>query len=250
MQIRIALCDDEAAYHEIITKLLKKYKLTASQSSFSLSYFSSGMELLNYIDENGTFDIYILDIIMPDMNGIQLGYSLREREDFGAIIYLTSSPDFAVESYNIDALHYLLKPINSSKFSLCMDKAINRLKHSQTENISIKTPCSTRIVPIHDILYAEHINRCICYYLNDNTTIKSVTFNSTFKNAAAPLLTYKNFLAVGSSFVVNLYHVTEVTKSEMLLTNGHIVPIPRRTYKTVKSNWADYWLNKGEINVI
>ena len=127
---------------------------------------------------------------------------------------------------------------------------MKRLKHLRAEIVSIKTPCSMRIVPICNILYAERVNRSIRYYLNDSTSIDSVTFSGSFQNAAAHLLSYSCFLAVGSSFVVNLNHVMEITKSNMLLTEGHLVPIPRRTFKNVKSKWADYWLNKGEIHDI
>lgn len=250
MTIRTAICDDEPLCHETTKKLLTEYKQTASSLSFALSCFSSGRELLDDIDKNGTFDLYILDIIMPDINGIRLGTLLREQSDNGMIIYLTSSPDFAVESYNTDALHYLLKPINRKQFFQCMDKVQNHLKHSLTETISIKTPGSTRIVPIQSILYAERLNRRIRYYLNDGAIIDSVTFSGTFQYATAPLTAFHDFLAVGSSFVVNLYHVTEITKSDMILNQELLVPIPRRTYETVKSKWADYWLNKGDIHVI
>lgn len=250
MQIQVALCDDETASHEITKKLLAEYRQKVSPVSFVLSCFSSGRELLDYIDTSESFHIYILDIIMPDINGIQLGTALREQGDDGLIIYLTSSPDFALESYNTDALHYLLKPIDSEPFFRCMDKALNRLNRSLTETISIKTPGSTRIIPVHNILYAERVNRFIRYNLNDGTVIDSVTFNGTFQSAVSPLLSRHGFLIVGSSFVVNLYHVTEVTKSDMLLDEKHLVPIPRRTYKEVKSAWGDYWLKKGDTHVI
>ncbi|MDE5866247.1 MAG: LytTR family DNA-binding domain-containing protein [Lachnospiraceae bacterium] len=250
MQIRVALCDDETAGLEISKKLLAEYKQKVSSVSFALSCFSSGRELLNYIDTYESFHIYILDIIMPDINGIQLGTALREQGDDGLIIYLTSSPDYALESYSTDALHYLLKPIDRNQFFQCMDKAMNRLNHLLTETISIKALGSTRIIPVHNILYAERVNRFIRYNLSDGTVIDSVTFNGTFQNAVSPLLSRHDFLIVGSSFVVNLYHVTEVTNSEMLLDERHHVPIPRRTYKTVKSTWADYWLKKGDTHVI
>ncbi len=250
MQIRVALCDDETACHDTTKKLLAEYARKTSSISFMLSCFSSGRELLNYINANETFDIYLLDIIMPDINGIRLGVTLREQNDDGLIIYLTSSPDFAVESYNTDALHYLLKPIDSSQFFRCMDKALNRLNRSLTETISIKTPDSTRIVPVSNILYAGRMNRHIRYYLNDNTVIDSVTFNGTFHDAISPLVSCHGFLIVGSSFVVNLYYVTEVTKTDMVLSGNCLVPIPRRIYETVKSKWADYWLNKGDTHAI
>lgn len=250
MQIRIALCDDETEYHETTRKLLTEYRQSSPLFSFALSHFFSGGELLDYIERNGAFDLYILDVIMPGLSGIQLGAALRQQNDNGLIIYLTSSPDFAVESYNTDALHYLLKPVGSEQFFLCMDKAVSRLKHALTETISVKTPGSVRIVPIHNILYAERINRCIRYYLEDGTMIDSVSFSGALQDAAAPLTAFRDFLIVGSSFVVNLYHVKEITKYDMLLNGEHLVPVPRRTYKDVKSRWADYWLNKGDIHVI
>lgn len=250
MQFRVALCDDDTASHETTQKLLAEYQQKISSVSFAISCFSSGRELLDYIDTHESFHIYILDIIMPDINGIQLGTALREQGDDGLIIYLTSSPDFALESYTTDALHYLLKPIDSNQFSQCMDKAMNRLNRSLTETISIKTPGSTRIVPVHDICYAERVNRFIRYYLSDDTVIDGVTFNGTFQNAVSPLLSQHGFLIVGSSFVVNPYHVTEITKSDILLDGKRLVPIPRRTYETVKSEWADYWLKKGDTHVI
>ncbi|MCM1120301.1 MAG: LytTR family DNA-binding domain-containing protein [bacterium] len=236
--------------HDTIKKLLADYRQKTSSVSFTLSCFSSAGDLLDHIDKNTAFDIYILDVIMPDFNGIQLGKALREQDDSGLIIYLTSSADFAVESYNTDALHYLLKPVSNSQFFQCMDKAISRLSRSPEETISIKTPGSTRIAAIHNILYAERVNRHIRYYLSDNTVIDSITFNDTFQNAIAPLVSFPGFLIVGSSFVVNLQYVTEVTKSDLLLTGNHLVPIPRRSYETVKTAWADYWLKKGDTHAI
>ncbi len=250
MQIQIALCDDETACHDTTKKLLAEYEQKTPSISYTLSYFSCAKELLDYIDANGAFDIYILDIIMPDINGISLGVTLRERNDDGLIIYLTSSPDFAVESYNAEAMHYLLKPIDSSQFFQCMDKAIHRLDRTLKETVSIKTPDSTRIVSVHNILYAERMSRHIRYYLADNTVIDSITFNGTFQNAISPLISCHGFIIVGSSFVVNLYYVTEVTKTDMVLTGNQLVPIPRRTYEAVKSKWADYWLAKGDTHVI
>ncbi len=250
MKINVALCDDETTCHETTKKLLTEYGQQASPVSFSLSCFSSGRALLDAVDAGKIFDIYILDIIMPDINGIRLGAALRERGDSGLIIYLTNSPDFAVESYSTDALHYLLKPVDNDQFFQCMDKAVSRLHRSLPETIAIKTPDSTHMIPAHNILYAERVNRHIRYYLNSHTVIDGVTFNGTFQNAISPLTACHGFLIVGSSFVVNLYYVTEVTKSDMLLAGNHSVPIPRRAYETVKSKWADYWLRKGATHVI
>ncbi len=246
--LQIALCDDEKTCHESIKELIRQYKQANPDRSFSLSSFSSGTELLNHIDECGGFDLYILDCIMPEINGIELGNALRERNDAGILLYLTTSPDFALDSYRVDAFDYLLKPVDKNLFFQCLDKAYRSFLQTMQEVISVKTADSIRIIPVADIRYAERIEKQIYYYLTDNTVISSVTFNGSFQNTVADLLTHKGMLLVGSSYVVNLYHVTEVTKSDLILTGNLHVMVPRRMYQSVKKEWANFWLNGGRYH--
>ncbi len=245
--MRIAVCDDEKLYHEKIINLLREYNQTRPDLSFTLSAFSSAKELLNYTFEHGGFDLYILDIIMPEMSGIELGSSLRKSGDEGMIIYLTTSPDFAVDSYQVDAFHYLLKPIDTTSFFDCINKAADRFTKLQKEVAVIKTPHSVRIIPVTDICYAERVRRLICYHISDGSTINSATFNGTFQNAVTPLLEHREIILVGSSFAVNLRHVTEITRHDLIIDEKHKITIPRGKYETYKSKWSDYWLH-GEKN--
>lgn len=250
VQMRIALCDDEISFHETAAALLKQYRQTRPSDTFTLTLFSSGQELLDYTLEHGAFDIYLLDVLMPGQNGIETGAALRGRNDRGIIIYLTFSPDFAVESYSTEALHYLLKPVEQEQFFAVMDKAMAYFSKIQTENISVKTTNALRILPVSDILYAERVERCVCYYLIDNTAVTGITFNGTFQNAVAPLLCFDSMLPVGASFIVNLSHVSEITKSALIMRGGRLVPVPRRIYEEVKAKWMDYWFRQGECHVI
>ena len=114
----IALCDDEALQRQITGELLEKY-ISGRKLAARVHKFSGGHELMNALYDE-TFDIYILDIVMPEMNGIELGLSLRRAEQQsggeGAIIYLTTSPDFALEGYHAKAAAYLLKPVKEKVF--------------------------------------------------------------------------------------------------------------------------------------
>lgn len=240
--LQIALCDDEKPCHETIKELIRQYKQKNPDRSLSLSSFFSGKALLNHVDECGGFDLYILDCIMPKMNGIELGTALRRRDDAGILLYLTTTPDFALDSYRVDAFDYLLKPVDKNLFFQSLDKAYRSFSQIMQEVVSVKTVDSIRMIPIADIRYAERIKKQIHYYLTDNTVISSVTFNGSFQNAVADLLTHKGIILVGSSYVVNLFHVTEVTKSDLILTGNLHVPIPRRIYETVKKEWAGFWL--------
>lgn len=244
--MRIAVCDDEKPYLEELLNLIREYDRTRQDLDFTLSAFSSGNELLNFVDEHGGFDLYILDIIMPEISGIQLGTALRKSGDEGMIIYLTTSPDFAVDSYTVEAFHYLLKPIDTTAFFHCLNKAADRFVRVQQDVITIKTSYSFRIVPVQNICYAERVRRLICYHLNDGSVINGATFNGTFQNAVAPLLEHREFLLVGSSFAVNLRHVTEITRRDLIISEEHKIAIPRGKYETYKSEWSDYWLNSGK----
>ena len=246
--MQIALCDDEGIYHEKIQNLIRQYKLIHSDRTFSLSFFSSGRELLNHVDEYGGFDLYILDCIMPGMNGIELGTALRKRGDGGFLLYLTTSPDFALDSYRVDAFDYLLKPVDRDLFFRSLDKAYRSFSQLMQEAVAVKTTDSIRMLPIADIRYAERVDKHIDYYLTDNTVIHSTSFNGSFQSAVAELVAHKGMLLVGSSFVVNLFHVTEVTKSDLILTGTLHVPVPRRMYEAVKKKWVDFWLNGGRYH--
>lgn len=243
--MRIALCDDEKTYHETIKELISQYEPACP---LSLSSFYSGKELLNHVDEHGGFDLYILDCIMPEMNGIELGAALRERNDTGLLLYLTSSPDFALDSYRVDTFDYLLKPVQADQFFQSLDKAYHSFSKLMQKVVSVKLSDSTRIVSVADIRYAERIKKQIYYHLADNTTLHSATFNTSFQNATTDLLAHKEMLLVGSSFVVNLFHVTEITKSDLILTGNLHVPVPRRMYEAVKKEWASFWLSGGRYH--
>ena len=90
--MRIAVCDDEKRYREKIVNLIQEYEKIRQNYSFTVSAFSSAKALLNFKAEHGGFDLYILDILMPEMSGIRLGSALREQGDEGMILYLTTSP--------------------------------------------------------------------------------------------------------------------------------------------------------------
>lgn len=239
--MKIAICDGDRASHKVIQKLLEQYRQETSDFTFQLSSFYSGQELLNYVDEYGGFDLYILDCIMPDMDGIELGRALRRRSETAMLFYLTSSPDFALESYRVNAFDYLLKPVDESLFIQGIDKAFTLYCKKMVASVTIKAADSVRLVAVTDILYAERDGKRIYFHMTDGTTIPTITFNGPFKEALTNLLSYEEMLLVGSSFAVNLSHVTEVTKTELILDETTRIPIPRRLYESVRTSWTAYW---------
>lgn len=241
--LQIALCDDEPAHRDQIGRLLQNYIDTRLNSAAQLTIFASGAALLEYSE---SFDLYVLDVIMPDISGIDLGLKLRALGQEGAIVYLTTSRDHAVDSYLVDALYYLLKPVEEGKLYAVLDKAAALLQKQRAVSVQVKTKNGLRLLPLADIIYVELIGRTARYHLPKGEIVDSLTFHNAFKKEMAPMLEDRRFLLCGSSFVVNLHYVTAVNKTALTVAGGEQVPLSRGYYERVKKSWGDYWMDKGE----
>ena len=120
--LKIAFCDDETAEIAQLEELLEEYAAARGQEFVHTSYQSS-VELMADIEKGERFDIMLLDILMPGENGMTAAREVREHDTNVKIIFLTASPEFAVESYAVDAWYYQLKPIRQEDFFRLMDSA-------------------------------------------------------------------------------------------------------------------------------
>ena len=246
--ITIAICDDEAEQRALTEGLVRDYLQERPATAARIFVCASGAELLNLVDERGAFDIYILDVIMPELSGIQTGLALRERCGDGAIIYLTASTDYAMDSYLARAFYYLLKPVEKTRFFAILDEAAERAAKREADCIAVSCREETRRVPLDDILYVELVGRSARYYLKHGGNLESTALRTPFRKAMEPLLRDGRFALCGVSFAVNLHHITAVEKTELHFTNGARVPLPRSEQVTLKRAWMNYWLEGGRGN--
>ena len=137
--IRFALCDDNEIQLSITSEILSM-ALDAYAGQVSVTEFSSGDALLADVHKNGGYDAYILDMIMPGMNGMELASTLRLLNDPGKIIFLTSTSDYAVQAFDVNAYYYILKPLDPAKFTSIVQVMMDEIARSSLEVISIKTP--------------------------------------------------------------------------------------------------------------
>ena len=123
--MKIIICDDSIEDLLKIEKLLLKYKKFYPNTSFEVEKFSDASQLYNNIQNNQLADIYILDIIMSEKNGIDIGHQIRKSNNNNIIIYTTCSSDFALEAYEVCAVRYILKPINENKIFEALNYALS-----------------------------------------------------------------------------------------------------------------------------
>ena len=239
--LKLALCDDEAEQRAAVSKMLREYAALRPELTVKLSVFSSGLELLSAAEEEH-FDLYVLDVVMPGLSGIDLGVKLRELGRYGAIVYLSISPEYAVESYAARAFSYLMKPVEPAKLFHVLDQAAASLEKQKASCVTVKTREGLVLVPLDRIMYVELNNRAVRYHLSNNTMVDSLTVRTSFQEETAQLLSDARFFQSGASFAVNLYYVSAVERSSLRMDNGDRVPLARGRTALVKQRWSDYWL--------
>ena len=232
---KLLIIEDE----ETIAELEKDY---LELSGFDVEIETSGNKGLERALKED-FDLYILDILMPQLSGIETGRRLRALGNGGEIIYLTQSNDFAADSYDVHAFFYLLKPVDQAKFFQILDGAVETLQRRQNYAVVVQTPEGSRRILLDHIRYVERMGRCMRYDCTSGDVV-SQTIRVPFREMAAPLLAHRRFFLCGASFVLNFQHVIGVSGQTALLDNGQSITLPRTAASEFKKAWGNYWLEE------
>ena len=234
--VRIAFCEDNELQREIMIGFLEDFVKTRPAV---FTVFTSGEELLADVKANGGYDIYLLDVVMPGINGMEIASILRQKQDNGHIIFVTSSLEYAVMSYDVDAYYYITKPIDSSKLYRVLDKACAEL-NAKDEIIQIRAINGDMNIRIKDIMYVELYNRAPIFHLKDGRMCEGVKLRGTFREIVEPLFQNKAFVTCGVGKVINLTCVDAIDSESVLLSDGTQVYFPRSAYSELKLAWKNY----------
>lgn len=226
--IKIAICDDNLPELRQIQKMVGCYLREHPEYAFRVSAFSSPERLLDQLQKE-SYHIYLLDIIMAVMNGIEIGRLIRKTDRRAAIIYLTSSPDYAVASYTVGAYYYLLKPIEEEKLLPVLERAIGDFQDQNDSLFQVPTRKGLVSVFANQIMYVEYHNHIVTYHLQDGRQIDSTTIRVSFDSVIKPLLLLpaSPYAKISSSFLVNLNHVSDIYKNGFLMPDGAGLTITR-----------------------
>jgi len=243
--LRVALCEDEKQQGKEGEELLLEYFSLRPELGGQAAVFSSAQELLEQVDKQGGFDIYLLDIIMPEKNGIELGAELRKRGFSPLIIYMTSSPDYAVDSYSVRAFNYLLKPVERKTLFSVLDEAVENLSWERDASIAVKTRGGLQRLKLSGLVYCELADRRICYYMSGGNVVEGVSLREPFRDAVSELLKYRQFALCSVSFAVNLAYVERIERERLRIKTGQYLPVSRKFREELTDRWMDFNLKGG-----
>ncbi len=236
--IKIAICDDCMESMLKLNQLILEYSSENTiTDELEIFQYENGMDLIKQLDEGKYFDIFLLDIIMPNFNGMEIATHIRSLNQVAKIIFLTSSPEFAVESYSVSAFNYLLKPIQKNILFSTLDKAFSNIRSSLNEYIIVKTQSGLLKVFYNELIYIEVINRSIYFNLKNGDIIKSL---NSIQNIETPLLADRRFIKPHRSYIVNLDYVINLSKEGITTINNKHILVSRIAYKKIKEAYLNY----------
>lgn len=218
MLYKTAVCDDSAADRNYMESLVRRWAAERGHA-LRLSSFSSAEGFLFHYAEEKDFDILLLDIEMEGMDGVSLAKRLREDNETVQIIFITGYSDYIAEGYEVAALHYLMKPIKEEKLFAVLDRAANKLR-TREKVLTLEAGGEMSRIPLYQIRYIDvHQNYATIHAAAD------ITVKRTLGELESEL--DERFFRVGRSAIVNLTCVARVAKTELLLSDGTSVPLPR-----------------------
>lgn len=232
--MKIALCDDEKTFIDALCPLLEQWA-KRHDIQLTLYRFTNGDDLLD-AHRNEGMDLIILDVIMPLLNGMDTARELRNDGQAVPIIFLTSSKEFAVDSYEVKAFHYLIKPVDSTKLFCILDDFLKTF-HLPKTTVTAQTSTGFCTITITDVDYLEAQNKQVFVHLSNGKTIKIRKHFSECEKEFSPI---NGFFRCHRSYIVNLNHIEQFTKTQLTTIHNAVIPISRNSYAAFKETYFQH----------
>ena len=243
--IKIAFCDDDMEVLHQMNELLDRYRVERNED-ITYAAFQSPFELLTEIEKGIRPDILFLDVVMPGQNGMDVTKEIRQYDTNMKIIFLTSSPEFAVESYSVGAYFYQLKPIWEESFFRLMDAVLAECEKKKKNSLILRSKDGITRIDLQQLEYCEVLGRKLLFHLENGAVLESA---GSLDDLAGQLMQYSNFFRPHRSFLVNMEYIQNISSRSIKMVNDAEIPIPHGKCSEIKNAYMEYAFN-GEQAVL
>lgn len=231
--ISIAICDDDPAQVRALKKMLTEWGRPVAVRE----YGSAGQFLYSYPD--APCDLLLLDIEMGEMNGMELARALRDRGDTLPIIFITGYTEFMQDGFEVEALHYLLKPVDRARLFAALDRYADR--HARERRLIFPSGDGSVCIDADDIVFLEAFGKKTQITLRDG---RELLCSCGLRYAAEKLK--EGFVSCHRSYVVNIGCIRAISKTEITLEGGKKIPLSRRLYEDVNRAFIGFYMENRQ----
>jgi DNA-binding LytR/AlgR family response regulator len=239
---RILICDDNSEDLSEVYKITEDFYKNTAAASYSILKFDNPEKALEYIEDGNQVDIAVLDVLMPKMNGMELAAHMRKLGFGGYLIFLTSTNDFAAQSYSVKAFSYILKPAERREVSELLE-IIEKMRQAEDRNgFPLSRKSGIRFVLYTELMYIEAMNHQLQFHLIDGEVISTY---ATLKEYSQLLLDKPQMCKPQKSFIVNLDYVRNFENSAIFMRDGTRISVPK-DFENYKEQWLERMFGRGE----
>ena len=222
MAYRIAIVDDSAEDAGFVRDILSGWA-ELRQVSIRAEVFTTAEGFLFRYAEDKDWDILLLDIEMGAMDGVTMAKRVRQSNEAVQIVFITGYSDYIAEGYEVAALHYLVKPVSREKLLTVLDRALEKRKQEE-RCLNLELSGEMVRIPFYEIRYLDVRQNYVTVHAKADYTVKR-TLGDFEKELD------ERFCRVGRGLILNLKYIQRVTKTEVRLSDGTVLPLPRGAYE-------------------
>lgn len=222
MAYQVAIVDDSTADAEFVQGILNQWAQLRQVSIRSEVFPSAERFLFRYAGEKH-WDILLLDIEMGAMDGVTMAKRVRQDNEAVQIVFITGYSDYIAEGYEVAALHYLMKPVNREKLLAVLDRALEKRKQEE-RCLNLEANGEMVRIPFYEIRYLDVRQNYVTVHAKADYTVKRAL--GEFEKELDG-----RFFRAGRAVVLNLKYIQRVTKTEVRLSDGTVLPLPRGAYE-------------------
>ena len=232
--IKLAICDDEPGARALLSEYIHRFSEEIGEA-IAITQFDSGEALL--ADYPADCDIILIDILMNTLNGIKTAARIRQISKDVCIIFITQTPQYALNAYKVHALGYLTKPVSYYELSREMKEALRRISTNKADYIILKNQDGTTRINIQDIIYIEAQNHKLQIVLHDHEDYQYYGKMDDIENQ----LREKDFFRCHRAYILNLRWVKKVDGKYAMLTDNCSVPVSKYRYQDLMQCLTEFW---------
>lgn len=222
--MRIAICDDSTQDAEFVEEIVNSWA-ESRQLEVQTQIFDSAERFLFHYIEDKNFDILLLDVEMGTMDGVTLAKRIRQEDEAVQIVFITGYSDYIAEGYEVEALHYLMKPVKQEKLTAVLERALEKRKQNE-RCLNLELSGEMIRIPFYEVRYLDVLKNYVTVHAKQDYTLKRSL--GDFEKELDD-----RFFRVGRGMIVNLKHIRRVTKTEVHLSDGTALLLPRGAYETL-----------------
>ena len=245
MTYLIALCDDETVELNKTEKILNAYEQEHPEVDFMIECFESADELIYRIeDKNYAPDLIFMDIFMPGPGGVsnslgmEAAKKLRDMGNRAKLFFLSTSGEYALEAFDVEALQYLLKPITQERVFGVLDRFLESEEEERKKYILLKREGRFAKVAVNDLVYCEAQGKTQCLHFADG---RESWQRMTMMELYELLSPYQEFVKIGAAFIVNMEYIDSLGAQDICLTGGRKIYLPRGAYKGLREQYLNFY---------